>query len=123
MQKFLRKGQKGFTLVELLIVIAVLGALAAVVVPAVGNFMESANIAAANVEVQNVKTAAMSYLVDKGKIPTDSDQLSPGYISSPPKAKYTFDSNVQISGVSAVTGGWDFNKMEFKVKEQLWVKK
>lgn len=91
--KSFRQGEKGFTLIELLIVIAVLGALAAVVVPAVGSFLKTANLAAANTEAANVKTAAMSYLADNGCFPNTSADLMGGtsnYMSAAPDGTYTF---------------------------------
>lgn len=129
-----RKFEKGFTLIELLIVVAVLGALAAVVVPAVGSFLVSAKVTAANTEAANVKTAAMSYLADNGKIPhtdgvdvDDSDLLYPGtgtkYLSELPKyGKYEFhpDSG-QITAAEPLEDYEDI--MIFKPATQSWERK
>ena len=115
---------KGFTLIELLIVIAVLGALAAVIVPNVGSFLGSANRAAANTEVQNVKTGSMSYLADNGAMPVDSDALrgTTDYISEAPKAKYTFDTDsTTITQVDSVTDGWSTTSLVFAISEQQWI--
>ena len=84
-RKQVRYGQKGFTLIELLIVIAVLGALAAVVVPAVGAFLSTASLTAANTESANVKTSAMSFLADTGVFPATSADLTTAYLSNVPK--------------------------------------
>jgi len=74
MKRFLkfRYGEKGFTLLELLIVVAILGILAAVLVPNLASFLGTGKVAAANTEVANVETAALAYYADNdGVWPTD----------------------------------------------------
>ena len=57
MKKLQQRGQGGFTLIELFVVIAILGILAGVVVFAVGNSTSNAKKASCKTELAAVKTA------------------------------------------------------------------
>ena len=108
--KMIHSGQKGLTLIELLIVIAILGIIAAVIIPNIAGFMVSGRIAAANDELANVKTAALGYYAGVGNNtwPADSAVLaSTGYLSGTLKAAYTFDVDGWISdGDPTIVNGW-----------------
>ena len=56
-----RKAKKGFTIIELVIVIAVIGILAGVLIPTFSNVINNANETAA---MENAKNAYTSYLAD-----------------------------------------------------------
>ena len=57
----IRKAKKGFTIIELVIVIAVIGILAAVLIPTFSNVIDKANATAA---MENAKNAYTNFLVD-----------------------------------------------------------
>lgn len=63
MKRF-RYGEKGFTLLEMLVVVAILGALTAVVIPNVVKFMNEGKEEAMLAEHHNLQTAVLALLVD-----------------------------------------------------------
>ncbi|QTD41575.1 competence type IV pilus major pilin ComGC [Sporosarcina sp. Te-1] len=65
MQKRL-KNEKGLTLVELLAVIVILGIIAAIAVPSIGNIIENSRIKAVKADAQTVLSAANMYFAENG---------------------------------------------------------
>ena len=64
--KRLHRGQKGFTLMELLIVVAILGVLAAVVIPRFTGLIGTGEDAAKVTELEIVQTAVTAYMAANG---------------------------------------------------------
>ena len=58
-----QSNQRGFTLIELIIVVAILGLLAGVSIPNVGGFIKTNSLNAANTELENVKTASVATML------------------------------------------------------------
>lgn len=66
--------QKGFTLIELMIVIAIVGILAVVALPAYQDYTARAQMSEALTLAEGQKTAVVEYYSDKGAFPTSNTQ-------------------------------------------------
>jgi type IV pilus assembly protein PilA len=58
------KNQKGFTLVELMVVIAIIGIITAIAIPYYSNYKKTACDQAALADLYNVKAAVQKYITD-----------------------------------------------------------
>ena len=108
--KMIHRGEKGLTLIELLIVVAILGIIAAVIIPNIGTFMSMGTLSAANSEAESVKTAALAYYADVQDWPDDTSSEKVvddktykfiDYYAGKLKAKYYFNDHGFITGTSS----------------------
>jgi general secretion pathway protein G len=65
----------GFTLLELLVVLVILGLLASVTAPAVARYLSGAKVDAAKLQIQNISTTLDMYRLDTGSYPAAQDGL------------------------------------------------
>jgi general secretion pathway protein G len=82
--------EAGFTLLELMIVMVIIGVLAAIAVPSFIQHVRSANEAVLREDLHTLRNAIDSYTVDKQKAPQTLDDLvQAGYLKSIPKDPIT----------------------------------
>jgi general secretion pathway protein G len=67
------RAARGFTLLELMVVVVIIGVLAALIAPAVLDRAEQAKVTAARTDVSNLMNALKLYRLDNGRYPS-SDQ-------------------------------------------------
>ena len=104
-RKILTKNQKGFTLVELIVVIAILGILAAIAVPRIIGTLDNASQRADETNAHVIETASQLYYAEEGSYPTDVALLvTDGYLDEDPLATLQFyTSYTYNSGDGSVT--------------------
>ncbi|MEA3056255.1 MAG: ral secretion pathway protein, partial [Actinomycetota bacterium] len=96
----------GFTLVELMVVLVVIGILAGIVLFGVGAFRSDARNSACRTDVRTLQTANAAYLARTGTNAHDIAALvSGGYIHSAPESGVTFaDGATNPASMDACTG-------------------
>lgn len=71
-----RIGDGGYTLVELLVVLAILGLLAGITVPRVIKYLDGAKVRAAGSAVEGLSSAIDLFRIDVGRLPTQQEGLN-----------------------------------------------
>jgi len=66
---------RGFTLIEIMVVVIIIGLLAAVIVPQVVSKVDEAKVTKAKSDVQTLETALTMYRLDNSKYPTTDQGL------------------------------------------------
>lgn len=70
-----KRNERGFTLLELLVVLAIMGLLAAIVGPQVLRYLGSSKTQAAQVQSKNIAAALNLFRLDAGRYPTAQEGL------------------------------------------------
>ena len=71
----IRRNDKGFTLIELMVVIVILGILAGLIVPRIMGRPDEARRAKARIQIESIETALKMYKLDNGNYPTTEQGL------------------------------------------------
>jgi general secretion pathway protein G len=74
----LRRTERGFTLVELLLVLVILALIGSLVLPGIIGKAEGAKVKAASSQIDRLSMAVESYYLDTGKTPDSLDELVEG---------------------------------------------
>lgn len=96
--KAINKQQSGFTLIELMIVVAIIGILAAVAIPAYQDYIARSQMSEPVSLMGGAKTSVEEYYGDKGTFPTTSVLTTNGVRLS---GKYT--ASIASDGASVLT--------------------
>lgn len=91
-----KNAQSGFTLIELMIVIAIIGILAAIAIPSYQNYVVKTRIGAAIGSVASIKTAIAMCIQDQGGVKDNCTTNSSGVP--------TFVATKEVASVQATSG-------------------
>jgi type IV pilus assembly protein PilA len=106
--KEMKKIQQGFTLIELMIVVAIIGILAAIAIPAYQDYTIRAQVTEGLSVSSGVKLAATEYWQDKGSFPA-THALAGLEPAADINGKYTTSVSLADTGIITVTYGNEAN--------------
>jgi general secretion pathway protein G len=78
------RSDDGYTLVELLVVLAILGFLAAIAAPQVFKYLDSSKVSVARTQVESLASAIDLFRLDVGRYPTGQEGLA-ALVTAPPE--------------------------------------
>jgi general secretion pathway protein G len=97
----MRKQDAGFTLIELMIVMAIIGVLTLVAVPSYIQAVKHAREAVLKEDLQTIRSAIDSYTMDKQKAPQSLDDLvQDGYLKAIPEDPMTRSTSTWVTDTS-----------------------
>ena len=80
----------GFTLIELMVVIAILGTITGIAIPAYQTYIERARVAKAIAEVDMMQGEIAAYMTDKGELPNALNDIGRGNLLDPWENNYKY---------------------------------
>jgi len=118
------KGQRGFTLIEIMVVVVIIGVLGAIVVPQFMSRPDQAKVTAARIDIQAISTSLEMYRLDNAHYPSTLQGLEAlakrpagtplarnwnpqGYLKNVPVDPWGMPYQYLNPGVRAANGGYD----------------
>ncbi len=72
----LRHGERGFTLVEIIVVITIIALIMTLVGPRVLNYLSESKVKAAKIQIESLASALDLYFLDTGQFPSNAEGLN-----------------------------------------------
>ena len=107
--------QKGFSLIELMIVIAIIGILAVIALPAYQDYTARAQVSEAILLMEGQKSAVVEYYADKGKWPTSNTEAG---IAAATDIKGKYVEKVEVGGEGVITAKMKKTDVNSEIKEK-----
>ncbi len=99
----MKTNQQGFTLIELMIVVAIIGILAAVAIPAYQDYTQRAQMAEALTMTAGAKTAIAEFAQTNGKYPTTAAEIAEVGLTNAIAGSYGSAAYTTATGVLTIT--------------------
>ncbi|WP_308904265.1 pilin [Neisseria subflava] len=104
--------QKGFSLIELMIVIAILGILAVIALPAYQDYTARAQVSEAILLMEGQKSAVVEYYADKGKWPASNTEAG---IAAAADITGKYVEKVEVGGDGVITAKMKSNNVNKEI--------
>jgi type IV pilus assembly protein PilA len=98
---FRKKGEKGFTLIELMIVIAIIGILAAIAIPQFVAYRQKGYDTQAKGELKSLYTACQAYFADSPTVTACTEALVSAQFVKSPEVTFVIGADQTMSGTTA----------------------
>ena len=114
MKNLLTKLRQGFTLIEILIVVVIIGILATVAIPTYFSYVEKAYASDAKTQIKNILMNADIYRQEQGSYPDDITEMENGYldIKESVKEKWNFEIDLSEDGTTGTIVATSTEKMD-----------
>ena len=113
MKNLLTKLRQGFTLIEILIVVVIIGILATVAIPTYFKYVKKGYASDAKIQIKNIYMSADMYKQENGEYPTDITDMEDGYLDLKVSVleKWAFTMEIDESGETGTISAESLDKM------------